>query len=240
MRTLTLTILMLALSACTIVTDLPPRQIVGSGKLITKDFVFSDFTGIGIGNAFQAEIAQADTFSVSITLDDNLFDYLRVEKQGTTLQIYFVPGYNVRQMGGAKAKITLPTLEYLNLSGATTGTITGFKSNLNLNANISGASTLRGDLEASNARLEASGASRITLTGSAKEATLIATGASTLNLGDFAVDSANVELSGASNGTIRATSKLDYNLSGASHLTYTGNPTVGRSATSGASTATRK
>ncbi|MBI5303162.1 MAG: DUF2807 domain-containing protein [Chloroflexi bacterium] len=245
MRTFTLAIiavLTMALAACSTVGDYLARpQVVGSGKLLTKNFQFNDFTEVQVGNAFQVEITRADTFSVSVTTDDNLFDHLRVEKQGNALRIFFAPDITVRQMSReSQAKITLPALERLNLSGATTGAISGFKSAQSFDANISGASKLSGDIEVGNARIEASGASSVTLSGSAKNTTLIASGASQLNLANFAIESASVELSGGSNGTINAQSKLDYYASGASHLTYSGKPSIGKSQTTGASSATRK
>jgi len=61
-----------------------------------------------------------------------------------------------------------------------------------------------------------------------------------LNLSDFIVTNANVELSGSSNATINTKSKLDYNASGASRLDYLGNPSIGKNQTSGGSAATRQ
>ncbi len=235
-----LAVLTMALSACTLGDYAPHPQTVGSGKLQTQPFNYADFTEVQIGNAFQVEIAQASTFSVVVTTDDNLFEHLRVVKQGNALRIFYTPNANVRPSSGAKATITLPTLTRLNLSGATNGTLTGFKSEQNFDATISGASKLRGEIETGKARIEATGASTVTLTGSANNATIIASGASQLHLDNFAVENANVELSGSSNGSVNAKSKLDYNASGASHLIYLGNPKIGKSQTSGASSARPK
>jgi hypothetical protein len=65
-------------------------------------------------------------------------------------------------------------------------------------------------------------------------------GASRLNLGDFKVNDADVTLSGASSGTVNTGGRLDANLSGASKLSYIGEPTVGDINTSGASTLSKK
>ena|GEM_PF-3187969 len=54
------------------------------------------------------------------------------------------------------------------------------------------------------------------------------------DLGDFSCRDADIRLSGASRGTIRATGTLDAALSGASSLGYKGNPTLGKVSTSGA------
>lgn len=241
MRTLTLTLvalLGLTLSACSINFQMP-QTIMGSGKLTTQDFQFADFQSVEIANTFQADISQSDTFSVSITADDNLFDYIKVDKSGTKLSIRFDyrGGYS---RGTLKAKITMPTLESLSISGASTGTVSGFKLAKPATLDVSGASTLNGSLDADRIDLHASGASKASLSGTANTADLKADGASALNLSNLSIDNASVDLSGASNATISVKSKLDYNLSGASHVTYQGSPTIGRNSASGASSVAKK
>lgn len=241
MRTLTfalVAIFSLTLTACSFYIPFS-QAVVGSGKLVTKNFEFTDFQSVDVSSTFQADISQSDTFSVSITADDNLLDYIKVDKNGTKLSIRFDyrGGYS---RGTLKAKITMPTLESLSISGASTGTVSGFKLAKPATLDVSGASTLNGSLDADRIDLHASGASKANLSGSANTADLKADGASALNLSDLSIDNASVDLSGASNATISVKSKLDYNLSGASHVTYQGSPTIGRNSNNGASSVTKK
>jgi hypothetical protein len=228
----------LTLSACSINFQMP-QTIMGSGKLTTQDFQFADFQSVEIANAFQADISQSDTFSVSITADDNLFDYIKVVKNGSKLSIRF-DNLGRYTRGTLKAKITMPILEALSVSGASTGTVSGFKLSQPVSLDASGASTLNGSLDSDTITIHASGASKTNLQGTANTATLAADDASTLNLSGLSTDSASVDLSGASNATISANRKLDYNLSGASHLTYQGSPSIGRTSSNGASSVTKK
>ena len=241
MRTLLFTLiatLTLTLSACSFYIPMP-QIVYGSGKLTTKNFELADFQSISVGSAFQADISQSDTYSVSITADDNLFDYIQVEKNGSQLSIRFDTRRG-QPRGTLKAKITLPTLEALRISGASTGTVSEFKLSKPATLDVSGASTLNGSFDADQIDVHASGASKANLKGNASTANLKADGASTLNLVDFSLDSASVNLSGASNARISVKNKLDYNLSGASHLTYDGSPTIGRSSSNGASSVAKK
>mgnify|MGYP001059219324 CR=1 FL=1 len=61
--------------------------VKGSGNLKTEIFNFSDFTRVDVSSAFEAEIAQSGSYSVSITADDNLLEYIRVSKEGQTLKV---------------------------------------------------------------------------------------------------------------------------------------------------------
>jgi hypothetical protein len=72
--------------------------------------------------------------------------------------------------------------------------------------------------------------------GQANDITVNASGGSQLNLSNFASRNANVDLSGGSQAQIDASGRIDANLSGGSHLFYSGNPTLGNINVSGGAT----
>ena len=216
-----------------------PGGLVGSGNLETEEYPFADFTEVEIGSAFDFEIDQASSYSVSITADDNIIDHVQVSQVGQTLKIGF--GL-LRPIGGVtlRASVTMPQLSGLTASGATRGAVSGFSSTEDLNIAVSGASRVTGDITAGNVQFGISGASTIQLEGSADNMDATASGASHLNLDDFVVNNADVNLSGASSGTVNLDGRLDANLSGASNLWYIGEPTMGDIDTSGASAVRKK
>jgi hypothetical protein len=226
-----------------IVKEVAPEEdrIIGSGKPATKEIQVSDFTTVAAGSSFQVEITKGDSFRTVLTADDNLIDHVKAVKEGSALSLTMDPeikSWTTKER--LKATITMPALEGITLSGATVGTINGFESGKDFKGRISGASSLSGTLKAGKMDLHATGASSLTLQGSAKDATLSADGASRLRLGELTLDSAVVTLSGASSATVNTKTALDYRLSGASHLTYHGNPTIGKSQKTGASSVSHK
>jgi hypothetical protein len=215
-------------------------SITGSGNIVTQEETFTGFDKVEVSNAFKVDIRQGETFNVVIRVDDNLVQYLEVVKRGSMLKIGLEPGgHNVRN-AIMEAEVTMPELTGLKLSGASHGTISGFKSTKALDVDVSGASRLRGDIEAGDARFDVSGASQVTLRGSAQDVKVNASGASTVELGSLPANDANVEASGASNVTVNVSGKLDAEASGASNVYYLGSPTLGRVKTSGASSVSRK
>jgi len=217
------------------------RTITGSGDLVTREEPITDFDRVDVSHAFHVDISQGETFSVVVRVDDNLVEYLEVVKQGNTLKIGLEPGqgYSVRE-ATLEAEVTMPELAGLELSGASHGTVTGFKSTEAFDVNLSGASRLRGDIEAGDATFDASGASRVTLNGSARNVTVEGSGASQIDLSDFAGADAKVKLSGASTATVNPSGTLDVDASGASDVYYLGDPRMGNVETSGASSIQRK
>jgi hypothetical protein len=194
----------------------------------------SGFSKIDAGGAFRVDVTRSDSYSVVINVDEKVVPYLDVRVEGDTLRIHLKSGL-VGASGPLEAKVSMPVLRGLDLSGATRTSITGFKSAENLDANVSGASQLTGDIEAGNVRLDISGASRVTLQGKGQAMNLEASGASQANLGAFQVGNADVQLSGASKATINATGKLNVDASGASQVRYAGSPTLGAIKSSGGS-----
>ncbi|MFC1968678.1 head GIN domain-containing protein [Chloroflexota bacterium] len=230
-----------------------------TGKTETRQYDFSEFTRVDISSAFSYEIMQSDTYSISITANNNLFDDIKVAKEGQTLiigmEIPGAPWAIFNTIPSLKAVITMPHLQGLESSGATRGTVTGFSSSEELDVTASGASTVEilkiatgdvtfevsgasevtGDIEAKNMELEVSGASSVQLKGSSGSIAAGVSGASHLKLADLKVENANVILSGASNGTVNLEGKLDAELSGASTLEYIGEPTLGTMVITGSS-----
>jgi len=236
-----------------------------TGEIETRQYDFSEFTRVDISSAFSYEIMQSDTYSISITANNNLFDDINVAKEGQTLIIGMefpevTWAIKINANPSPKVVITMPQLQDLDSSGATSGIVANFSSTADLDVTASGASTVElvkisaadvildvsgaskvtGDIEAKNMELEVSGASTVQLKGSADSMAANVSGSSVLKLADLEVENASVALSGASNGTINLDGSLDAKLSGSSRLVYIGEPVLGNMDITGASTLKKK
>jgi len=221
------------------------QTIIGSGNLITQEIDSTDFTKIEISHVFQAKVTRSDSFSVAITVDDNLLEYIVVRKSGNTLRVYLKAGYAYISTT-KKVEITMPKIEKLSLSGASQGEISGFRfsdslefevsgaSYLNIDDlkagdtsfEISGASYVSGSIEISEGRFSVSDASTIDLEGFASDISIEVSGASQADLTDFPASNATVSISGASVVTVNTGGTIGGNISGASRLTYLGDPAL--------------
>lgn len=245
-RTILIAILIAAISLPGCTGTIPiPRQVSGSGKIVTKELGFSDFNRVQVGSVFEVEVIQSGSYGVAITANENLFEYIEVSQEGETLTIHLTPSYNYSNVT-LKAQVALPGLSGLRLYGATRGTIGGFQSSSDFDLELSGASsvdmdmvtgdvrfeisgaaTVTGDLKAYDAEFDVSAASRVKLRGSAGKMTLNASGASRLDLATFPLAEADVVLTGASEATVAVSGRLDVVLTGASTLYYRGDPMIG-------------
>jgi hypothetical protein len=216
-----------------------PGVLIGSGNFETEGYGFANFTRIEISSAFQFEIKQSSSYSMNVTADDNVIDYVQVSQDGQTLRIRLVTVPSLRLVT-LRASVAIPQLHDLTVSGASRGTVSDFSSSEGLNVTVSGASRVTGDITAGDIGFDVSGASIVQLEGSADDMVALVSGASTFNVGDFTVNNANVKISGASTGIINLGGRLDADVSGASTLLYIGEPTMGTIDVSGASTLRKK
>lgn len=214
-------------------------SITGSGHTVTKEYDLSGFSKLAVGHAFQVEIAQGPKHSVAVTVDDNLVEYLDVSTSGETLRIRFQPNINVRN-ATLKASVALPELTGLDLSGAVRATVAGFSSEKPLEADLSGACNLRGDIKNGDARIDLSGASKVGLRGSAGTLRITASGASHANLEEYRSGRTVVNVSGASHVSVSPSANLEAEASGASTVTYGGEPGDVKAHTSGASSVRKR
>ena len=210
-----------------------------SGQVVTEELELQDFNAVEAYGPFEVDVKRADSYRTALIVDDNLRDRIEISKQGQTLRLQL---RNVSLTGRPtlRVEVAMPDLRRLQLSGATRGTIGGFKSSSELDLNVSGASSLKGEVGTGRMRLDASGASRVELSGSADELTMSISGATHFNMQGFSAATANVQMSGASGGELTVSERLDADLSGASWLSYYGNPSLGRIQTSGGSGLNRR
>jgi len=105
-----------------------------------------------------------------------------------------------------------------------------------LDLEVVGASRIKGELSvAGDARIKMAGASQVELNGQAGALKLDVAGAGRASLSELSVQSARVKLVGASRAVVKVAGRLDADVTGASDLSWVGNPVMGDIKSAGAS-----
>ena len=104
----------------------PAGSIRGSGKIATRDYALTGFTGVDACCGYIVHVSGGDRFKVTVATDDNVLDALVVEKQGDNLRLAFdtvkFPSVQTTQL---QAEVTLPSLQTVTLSGGSRLTLAG-------------------------------------------------------------------------------------------------------------------
>lgn len=195
------------------------RTRTGSGDMVTREFDYQGFTDIDVSHGFSVTVTEGDDYSVSVTVDDNVVDYLKVTRSGDTLSIGLEPrSYDDVSL---EARVTMPALNGVELSGGSWVDVSGFSSSQDF-------------------ALDLSGGSHAVIVGSAGDLTVDASGGSSIDLSGFKVQDVRVEFSGGSSGSVYVGGVLDVDLSSGSRLVYYGDPELGDVETSGGSSISPK
>ncbi len=209
-------------------------SITGSGRIVTRRLSLSPFTGIDAESAFEVHVRIGEVQSVVVRLDSTLADGLDVRVAKRELHLGLLPHISI---GNAKlrADVVMTKLTAVRVGGASRVFLDQVVKCDRVGVNLSGASHFEGGLEAGEAVMDLTGASEVKLRGVGARVTVKASGASQLHMRDLHMGTLAINLSGASQAEVSVQDTIAAELSGASHLTYSGRPRFTKQDTSGAS-----
>ncbi|MEM1349300.1 MAG: head GIN domain-containing protein [Myxococcota bacterium] len=232
------------------------EEEVGSGypRTVTKELPPYDKISVR-GALGDVDIRTCDECErIRVTADDNLIDNIHAEVDDDTLELH-VDGSiapvtpieivvrttvlrEVEVRGASDVVVQGELFDELELdiSGASMVDVSGRVAELE--AELSGSSTLvaRG-LDLASIDVDASGASDVTLAGTATRLSVELSGSSDLEATELLAQDVDIESSGASDAMVCATETVEADLSGASSLHYTCEPTSVQVEASGSSDA---
>jgi hypothetical protein len=93
-------------------TIIPVR---GMGPSVDKEINVSDFNGIEVSSGIDVILVQGNDESLTLTAQENLFEYIKAKVENGTLKIYC--HNNIRPTQPMKARITFKNLSNLRVSG---------------------------------------------------------------------------------------------------------------------------
>jgi len=199
------------------------KTINGSGNVVTQSRSVANFKSIEVDNAVNVYITQDSAFSVKVTIDENLQQYIEVYEKDGVLHVGQKNNTSVNPTGHMKVYVSAPAFERLEASGASYITaeqkITA-ASVITLDA--SGASHISAEIQAPKTDAEATGASGLTLKGQTKDLSISGQGASHIKCFDLLAENVDVDVSGASSADVFASVDLKAEASGASEIRYKG------------------
>lgn len=210
------------------------ERVRGSGRSVTWEENYSGFSQLDFSNSIEAEVEYGDDYKIVLSIDDNLRDYVDINNQGEKLYLGLRDNVSYSKVN-FKVHITMPKISSLDASGASEVQISGFKSKQDLTLDLSGATELEGFIHVGDLFLDVSGASEVEFIGSAENLKIEGSGASELDFSDFKVETAHIDLSGASEVVVNVRERLSVDCSGASEVKYYGDPRMGDINSSGAS-----
>jgi phage shock protein PspC (stress-responsive transcriptional regulator) len=194
----------------------------GKGQF-EKKFDERNFSKVEVGGAFIVTVRQGDTYSVTADSDsqDNIDD-LDIDVKGGTLEIEYRDKFSFnRRNERTRIIITMPKLEGLDLSGASTAKVIGFKDkSQDIDISLTGAVKAAIDVDANKIDLNATGAANADFRGSADKMDIDVTGACHIDARRMEINRVNADATGASRINLGKVKEMNSShTSGASKIT---------------------
>jgi Putative auto-transporter adhesin, head GIN domain len=238
-------ILFAVLLLSTVITVMSQDVMVINDKNAQVRTINGSFHGIKVSHAIDVILKQGNEEAVVVSATDEKWrDRIKVEVKEGILRIWFDnDGWKWNwNMGDKKLKayVSVKNLDMIDVSGACDVKVDGLLKGNELNVKLSGASSLKGEMNFSKMKMEQSGASDSNVSGRVNELIISSSGASDFKGFDLATDYCVAEASGASDIKVTVNKDLKVEASGASDVDYRGSATVSRSKSSGASSVRKR
>ncbi|MBJ6118574.1 DUF2807 domain-containing protein [Pontibacter sp. BT310] len=191
----------------------------------TKTFPFSNFDHINIAGHYHVQIKQGNRHQVTVRGSQREINKMEVRENGGELTIESEDKvFNLfEDHEPVLIQITVPDLQRLELSGAIKADVIGINTN-ELDLELAGAVKAAINVRARTIRADIAGATSTRFTGTTDRLELDAAGACKVNAEQLRASDVRVEASGANKIDVYATSSLTADASGASRISYKGNP----------------
>jgi hypothetical protein len=190
----------------------------GSGKMKVEKRDVPSFHAIELSGAYDVEVVAQKEQSLEIEADDNLLPLIKSEVHDGVLEINNEKSFNTRNK--IRLRISVPTLNSINTSGASDIVVTGVRSD--------------------RFGIETSGAGSVKVSGEAQMVEIESSGAGNVDTKDLRAPRVKINSSGAATADVYASEELTASVSGAGNVNYYGDPKVVHEDTSGAGELTKK
>jgi len=226
-----LAVLLIALNGCMFVTldGLGGNNVHGTGDKVTRDFNVGNFTGLNIAGGYVIVYRQAQESSVTVHMQENLFNYLNTTVENGVLRIYSDRNFRTTSENTPRIYVYTPELNHTVVSGLARLENWDTLHTTRLLVSVGGAVTGTLPLDVENVEINIAGSGNFELTGVADTARISLAGAGNVDASGLQTRAAWADIAGAGTIEIAVSDSLDATISGTGNIWYIGSPQVSRS-----------
>ncbi len=208
-----------ALALCLSATACMLDHVKGSGKITSENKNTGVFSNIRSSGSIDIVITQSDNHAATVETDDNLQQYVVIENEKGTLNIYFKKGIEVSP---TKAIVHLSCSQLGNIASSGSGDITtkgNFKTN-ELTISHSGSGDFDLDITALKVGIKKSGSGDVELKGNVEEFSIASSGSGDTDASQLNCLNAIVRSSGSGDYVFKKGIKVSTSISGSGEVEY--------------------
>ena len=209
------------------------ETIKGNGKVITKEYQLTDFDEISFAGSAEFTYEQSEAApTLTLTIDENLLEYIEVKVKGKELKVYpkkegmLKNSYQLRPTV-FKIRANSRQLEEVSSSGSGNFVVNGPLRSKELELNLAGSGSVTiNALQADELEGNVAGSADLVLKGKVREAKYNIAGSGSVKAGDCESEGVNGNIAGSGNLEVYVTGELKGNIVGSGNIYYKGDPKV--------------
>ena len=226
MRKLTLLVAILSfLTAQSVIAQGWGSGIDGEGDVIKQEISLPALKGFDLGFGGDVIVTPGATQKIVIEGQKNIIDNIKRDVSNGTWRISYMK--SVDNAKSVTVYITIPTIEYVGLSGSgsvkSTGKFSGLK---DIDIAVSGSGDITLDIDAKDTGIRISGSGEIDLSGTTQSLEVAISGSGDVMTKDLVASSCKIQISGSGDAAVYVNGELETHISGSGDVRYRGNASV--------------
>ncbi len=220
--------ILIALSVLAIscnISGINQKRIDGNGTQKKETRTITGFNGVDVAGAFEVVLVQGSSYSIEIEADENLLQYVALQKKGDHLEISEKEGYILRSKSPMKLRVQMPVINAVTVAGS--GTIKGETPITNLEKVaiiIAGSGNISLEVKSPKVEVEIGGSGKATLSGSTRILEIGIGGSGDCIAEDLLSEDCDVSIGGSGKARVYASVSLKGSIGGSGDIYYRGEP----------------
>lgn len=226
MRTLTFLVVVFSFfTSLSIKAQNWPAGIKGEGEVIKQEITLPAIKGFDLGFGGDVIITPGNTQKIVIEGQKNIIDNIKRDVSNGTWRISNIK--NVHDAKPVVVYITIPTIEYVGLSGSGSVKSTGkFSSLKEIDIAVSGSGDITLDIDAKDTGVRISGSGEIVLAGTTQSLEVAISGSGDVMTKDLVASTCKIQISGSGDAAVHVNGDLETHISGSGDVRYKGTASV--------------
>lgn len=202
--------------------DLASVTVEGNGQLKTEERSVSKFVKLKLEGPIDAVMEHGDSYKVEIIADENVQQYIIVEKEGESLTIGLEDNIRIKN-ATFKARIVMPEVQSVSLAGS--GSLRGDLANPErLKLSVAGSGDMYCKIKTPELEVNIAGSGKAELSGETRDMDVDIAGSGDLLGEKLLSENANISVAGSGNARVFASKTLKISVAGSGNIDYAGNP----------------
>lgn len=227
---------MLVFAGCEVRINSRP-SVSGSGTPKTEERPLGEFNSVKLAVGMNLKVTCDQEPAIRITSDDNIVPLVKTEVKDGVLEIWSDDDLIVKSE--SVIELSAKAISGLGIEGAGDIEVTGMKCETGSLA-ISGAGSIKGDVEAADLKIKIAGSGDVVLKGKATKLSLAIGGSGNAELEELIGDDVSVSIAGSGDAALHADKKIAVSIAGSGDVTWTGNASEVESSVAGSGAVTKK